>query len=74
METGKIYALKKVSLGGLKEREKESALNEIRILASISHPNIIGYKESFYEAETESLCIVMEFAGGGDMQAKIKEC
>lgn len=32
---GKEYALKKVVLGKLSEKEKEMALNEVRILASI---------------------------------------
>lgn len=58
----------------LKEKEIENSLNEIRILASVSHPNIIAYKESFYEKETGSLCIVMDFAEGGDLQNRIKEC
>lgn len=35
------YALKKVKLVTLKEKEKENALNEVRILASIEHPNIV---------------------------------
>ena len=37
-----IYALKKVNLSKMKKKEKENALNEIRILASVKHPNIIG--------------------------------
>lgn len=45
----KDYALKKVSLPNLSEKEKENALNEVRILASIRHPNIIGYKEVFFD-------------------------
>eukprot|EP00826_Nyctotherus_ovalis_P044771 TRINITY_DN486_c0_g3_i1.p6 TRINITY_DN486_c0_g3~~TRINITY_DN486_c0_g3_i1.p6 ORF type:complete len:119 (+),score=8.64 TRINITY_DN486_c0_g3_i1:216-572(+) len=36
-----------------------------------SHPNIIGYKEAFFEDATRSLCIVMEFAGGGDLLKKV---
>lgn len=43
------YALKKVKIGLLSEREKINAVNEIRILASIKDINIIGYKESFYD-------------------------
>ena len=35
------YALKKVKIMNLSEKEKENALNEIRILASVSHPNIV---------------------------------
>lgn len=45
----KEYALKKVKLNGLSEKEKENALNEVRILASISNPYIIGYKEAFFD-------------------------
>ena len=32
---GTIYAMKKVLMGKLSEKEKQNALNEIRILASI---------------------------------------
>jgi len=38
------YALKKVKLLQLTDKEKENALNEVRILASIEHANVIGYK------------------------------
>jgi NIMA (never in mitosis gene a)-related kinase 1/4/5 len=50
-----IYALKKVKLVNLSNREIHNAVNEVRILASIRHPNIIGYKEAFYDAATKSL-------------------
>lgn len=61
------YAIKKVKLGSLKEKEKENALNEIRILASINHPNVIGYKDAFFDESSNSLCIVMEYADSGDL-------
>jgi NIMA (never in mitosis gene a)-related kinase len=61
------YAMKKVKMIKLSEREKQNALNEVRILASIQHPNIIAYKEAFFEDSTSSLCIVMEYANGGDL-------
>ena len=51
----------------LSSREKENALNEVRILASINHPNVIGYKEAFFEDASNCLCIVMEHADGGDI-------
>ena len=66
-----IYALKKVKLLSLKEKEKRNALNEIRILASINHPNIISYKEAFFDDESRSLCLVMEYADGGDLYDRI---
>lgn len=59
--------MKKVKLQKLSSKEKENALNEVRILASINHPNVIGYKEAFFEDATNCLCIVMENADGGDM-------
>lgn len=66
-----IYALKKVYLSKLKLKEKNNALNEIRILASISHPNIIKYKDAFYDDQTQCLCLVMEYADHGDLEKKI---
>lgn len=39
----------------------------MRILASIQHPNVIGYKDAFFEETTNCLCIVMENADGGDI-------
>lgn len=65
------YAMKKVKMGKLSAKEKENALNEIRILASINHPNVIGFKEGFFEEGTGCLCIVMEHADAGDMLQKI---
>jgi NIMA (never in mitosis gene a)-related kinase len=43
------YALKKVSMENLSQKERENALNEVRILASIHHENIIGYKDAFVD-------------------------
>ena len=65
------YALKKVKLGNLSIKEKENALNEIRIMASFTHPNIIAYKEAFLDESSNTLCIVMELAEGGDLMKKI---
>lgn len=67
-----IYAFKRVKMDLLNDKEKENALNEVRILASITDPYIIGYKEAFFDENTNSLCIVMEYADGGDLQKLIK--
>lgn len=42
------YALKKVKLGSLKQREKENALNEVRLLASLDNRYVVGYKVSLF--------------------------
>lgn len=51
----KEYALKRVKLMNLNAKEKENALNEIRIIASIRHVNLVGYKEAFWENNSNSL-------------------
>jgi NIMA (never in mitosis gene a)-related kinase len=65
------YALKKVKMLNLTEKEKENALNEVRILASIDHANVIGFKEAFIDESSSSLCLVMEYADNGDVFQKI---
>jgi NIMA (never in mitosis gene a)-related kinase len=70
---GEMYAMKKVKMGKLTNKEKENALNEVRILASIQHPNVIGYKEAFFESESGNLCIVMELCDNGDLLQAIEK-
>ena len=70
---GAEYAMKKVKMVKLTSKEKENALNEVRILASVNHPNVIGYKEAFFEDKTNTLCIVMEHADGGDLLQVINQ-
>ena len=54
-EDGVDYALKKVKMGNLNDKEKENALNEVRILASIQSPFIVSYREAFFDAPSNSL-------------------
>ncbi len=63
--------MKKVKMGKLSSKEKENALNEVRILASVEHDTIIGYKEAFFEDASLSLCLVMDFADDSDLYQKI---
>ena len=69
---GQIYAMKQIKMSQLTEKEKKYSLNEIRILASLSHKNIIGYKDAFFDENSKTLNIVMEYADNGDMSQKIK--
>ena len=71
IEDNNIYALKKVKLSKLSEKEKTNALNEVRILASIKSPFVISYKEAFFDEKESCLGIVMEFADNGDLYQKI---
>ena len=80
---GMNYAMKKVKIVNLSKKgknylqkitlfiEKDNALNEVRILASIDSPYVVSYKEAFYDKSSSSLCIIMEFSSGGDLLQKI---
>ena len=70
-EDDNIYALKSVILEKLNKKEQQNSVNEVRILASVNHPNVIGYKEAFWDDKLSSLNIVMEYADDGDLQTKI---
>ena len=47
-----LYALKSVKLNRLSQKEKDSALNEVRLLASINIPTVIKYEGSFFNLGT----------------------
>ena len=72
-EDQKIYALKSVTMEKLNKKEQQNSVNEVRILASVNHPNVIGYKEAFWDDQNNTLNIVMEYADDGDLQTKIQK-
>lgn len=69
--TKKKYIIKQVKLHNLPEKEKKEARNEVKVLSSLKHVNIVRYIKSFMDKG--SLCIVMDFAEKGDLYAKIKK-
>ena len=72
-EDKEIYAMKRVKIGGLTKKELENSFNEVRLLASLNHKNVIGYREAFYDQKSKTLNIVMEYADDGDLSSKIKQ-
>ena len=71
-QDNEIYAMKRVKISGLSKRELENSFNEVRLLASLNHKNVIGYREAFYDQNSNTLNIVMEYADDGDLSTKIK--
>lgn len=45
-------------------------INEIRLLASVNHSNVIHYKEAYIDRS--KVCIVMELAANGDLAQIIR--
>ena len=69
---GQVYAMKRVKVAKMSIKDRENALNEVRMLASLCHPNVVDYKEAFYDEESTTLNIIMEYADEGDLSLKIK--
>lgn len=71
-EDGRYYVIKQVDLAKLNKKERQQSLNEAKVLSSLRHPNVINYIDSFLARKSDHLCIVMEFADGGDISNRIK--
>ena len=67
----KIYAIKRVSIKGLNQKDLDFIKNEANILSSIENENIVKYYESFYE--NDFFNIVMEYCEFGDLRKIINE-
>jgi len=62
-ESNTAYVIKEISICAMKERDKQQAMNEVKILATLRHKNIISYKEAFVHDNV--LCLTMEYADDG---------
>uniref|UniRef100_H3HAN9 non-specific serine/threonine protein kinase n=1 Tax=Phytophthora ramorum TaxID=164328 RepID=H3HAN9_PHYRM len=69
---GQAVALKKIAIFdmmNLKAREK--TLKEVRLVQSVSHPNIIQYLDAF--VQNNELYIAFEWAEAGDLKRQIRK-
>lgn len=62
-KTHQAFVIKEISIPALRERDKQQAINEVKILATLKHKNIVMYKEAF--VHEKCLCITMEYADDG---------
>ena len=56
----------------MSDEEKKDTVKEAKILEVLNHPNIIRFRE-VYKTKKGQLCIVMDYADGGDLASKLKE-
>ncbi|XP_056011940.1 serine/threonine-protein kinase Nek1-like isoform X3 [Ostrea edulis] len=66
---GKQYVIKEINIRKMGPKERQDSKKEVAVLAQLSHPNIVTYRESF--EEIGSLYIVMDFCEKGDLYGKI---
>jgi len=68
----KLYCLKTIKLEGIPESERRACQMEVKLLTTMQHPNIVGFKESFVARQGKLLCIVMTYCDGGDLSERLK--
>ncbi|XP_066533295.1 serine/threonine-protein kinase Nek1 isoform X2 [Hoplias malabaricus] len=68
-EDGHQYVIKEIGISRMSNKERQESRKEVAVLANMSHPNIVQYKESFEEGGC--LYIVMDYCEGGDLFKKI---
>ncbi len=65
--------IKQIDMNEMSASEQRECVKEARILESLQHPNIISFREVF-STKGGKLCIVMEYADGGDLAGTLKSC
>mmetsp|Transcript_31837 Transcript_31837/g.47310 ORF Transcript_31837/g.47310 Transcript_31837/m.47310 type:complete len:718 (-) Transcript_31837:710-2863(-) len=70
-DTQEIYAVKIIKREGLKPSDDEQVMNEVAILQSMAHENIVQLVD-FYE-EKDYFFLVMDYLAGGDVFDRIVE-
>eukprot|EP00826_Nyctotherus_ovalis_P051485 TRINITY_DN6436_c0_g1_i4.p1 TRINITY_DN6436_c0_g1~~TRINITY_DN6436_c0_g1_i4.p1 ORF type:complete len:551 (+),score=141.94 TRINITY_DN6436_c0_g1_i4:2-1654(+) len=69
--TGDLFVAKEINVGQMSEEEKKEIFQEAKILEGLNHPNIIRFRE-VYRTRIGALCIIMEYADGGDLLEKME--
>lgn len=72
-KSDKSYAvIKQIDITNMPEEEKKETLDEAKIMEAFNHPNICRFRE-VYKTKRGKLCIVMDYADGGDLQQYLKK-
>lgn len=72
LDTNSYLVAKEVNIQPIKPKELEGLHREIRILKSISHPNIVRYLDSMTDGPF-LLVILMEYCDAGDLAQRIAQ-
>src|SRR5689334_14610714 len=67
----KDYAVKRINFKDINQKDRENIENEVKVLQDLKHPNIVSYKDSFFDNENY-FNIVMVYCEGGDFYNKIR--
>ena len=67
-----LCVVKQMDISKMSESEKRETLQEAKILRALQHPNICRFRD-VYKTKTSKLCIVMDYADGGDLGKRVKD-
>ena len=67
-----LVCCKTISVRNLPAKERDAVKLEVQLMRKLDHPNIVRYHQSVLLRERGTLCIVMEFCDGGDLEGLIK--
>ncbi|ETN40342.1 uncharacterized protein HMPREF1541_04619 [Cyphellophora europaea CBS 101466] len=70
---GHILCRKEINYLKMSTKERDQLHAEFSILASLKHPNIVGYFHREHLKQTQELYLYMEYCGGGDLGTVIKD-
>lgn len=70
-QQGKQYIMKVIDISRMSAKEKKEAMQEAKLLATLKHPYIVAFRESWCEGG--QLCIVMDYAEAGDVYGRIQK-
>jgi NIMA (never in mitosis gene a)-related kinase 2 len=68
-----ILCRKEINYLKMSQKERDQLHAEFSILASLKHPNIVGYFNREHLRNTQELYLYMEYCGGGDLGTIIKD-
>ena len=67
-----MCVMKQIDVSRMSDKEKREVVQESKLLEALQHPNIVKFIE-VYKTKKGKLCIIMDYADGGDLSGKIKE-
>ncbi|KAJ7606170.1 kinase-like domain-containing protein [Mycena polygramma] len=70
---GLIFARKELNFERMNERDRKQIVAEVNILKDLHHDHIVRYHDRYVDRDAGILYILMEYCGGGDLSAVIKQ-
>ncbi|KEG12042.1 putative protein kinase, putative,serine/threonine-protein kinase [Trypanosoma grayi] len=77
LDSGSFHAVKCVELGGktgvFNIKELVSLSREINMMQRLHHKNLCTFKGVLYDASNSTICMFMEYIGGGSLSSLVKK-